>query len=219
MTGPDARVRDLVAGGRITVEEGERLRLALRGTGGVPRIVRNPVEYLRPLHATLLAVAVVAASLAVSQLGVRFDGAFDMHRVAGVPSWRTALVDQAVAVPLTACILWITSLVVRRQGRVQDFLVAVAVSRLPLVLVALWALVMLPAPAELMRQAVSGQVSIRVMIGAVSSLPFTVWKFVWLYRGFAMSAGMRGPRAGISFVVAVVVAEVLSKVALTALLR
>src|SRR5690606_33150606 len=94
VTGPDARVRDLVAGGRITVEEGERLRLALRGTGGVPRIVRNPAEYLRPLHATLLAVAVVVASLAVSQLGVRFDGALDMHRVAGVPSWRTALLDQ-----------------------------------------------------------------------------------------------------------------------------
>src|SRR5690606_16854932 len=149
----------------------------------------------------------------------RFDGAFDMHRVAGVPSWRTALVDQAVAVPVTACIQWITSLVVRRQGRLQDFVVAVAVSRLPLVLVALWALVVLPPPAELMRQATSGQVSIRVMIGAVSSLPFTVWKFVWLYRGFAMSAGMRGPRAGIAFVVAVVVAEVLSKVALTALLR
>lgn len=215
----DTRVRDLVAGGRITIEEGERLRLALQGGSGVPRIVRNPVEYLRPSHAMAAAFAIVAASLAISRLGIRFDGAFDMHRVGGTPSWTTAFLDQAVAVPLTALILWIASLVVRRQGRLQDFVVAVAVSRLPLVLLALWAFVALPPPAELMRQATSGQVSLRVLLGAVSVLPFTVWKFAWLYRGFATSAGMRGARAGVSFAVAVVLAELLSKLALHALPR
>lgn len=218
MRAPDARVSDLVAEGRITPEEGERLRRALQGDADTWRIVRNPVEYLRPSHAAMGAAAIVVASLAISQLDVRFDGALDMHRVVGTPRWSVAVLDQFVAVGLTALVLWVASLVVVRQGRLQDFVVAVSLGRLPTLLGALWAIAVLPPPAEMVRQATSGQVSAAAMVGIVGTLPFLLWKFVWLYRGFAVSAGMGGAKAAVTFAVAIFAAEVLSKLVLRALL-
>ncbi len=144
-----------------------------------------------------------------------------MHRVLGVPPWSIAFLDQAVAIPLTAAVFWLASLVVARQGRLQDFIVAVAVGRLPSLLLAIWAVVVLPVPPppeELVRQMASGEVPLRVLIGGVSGLAFMAWLFVWLYRGFAVGSGMKGPRTGVAFVLAIVVAEVLSKLVLRALM-
>lgn len=220
MSGHDARVRDLVAEGRITLEEGERLQRALQSGTRPWTIVRNPVEYLRPAYAILAAIAVVAVSLAISQLGFRFDGALDVHRVPGTPPWSVALFDQVVAIPLTALVLWVASLLVVRQGRLQDFVVVVAVGRLPALLLAIWAVIVLPEPPpleELIRLATSGQIPLRVHVASISFLPFLVWMFVWLYRGFALSAGMRGVKAAVTFIFAIVVAEILSKLALVVL--
>lgn len=221
MTVHDARVRGLVAEGRITPEEGERLQRALQGEARTWSIVRSPVEYLRPLHALIAAAAVVAVSIAVARWGIRFDGALDVHRVAGTPGWPAVFADQLVAVPLTAVLLWMASLILTRQGRVQDFVVAVAIARLPALLLAVWTLVMLPDPPgreELIRQALSGQIPVRIMWVSMANIPMLVWFFTWLYRGFAFSVGVRGVKTAVTFTVAIAVAEVLSKFALRALL-
>jgi hypothetical protein len=219
MTGPDARVQSFVDEGRITPAEGERLRRALRAPSRVWTIVLNPVEYLHPRWAWFLAMSVVVASLAVSQLGVRFDGALDMHPVAGVPPWARVVADQIAAVLCAAVAFWVASLVVVRQGRLQDFLVAVAVARGPMVLLGLCGGLWLPRPQEMLRYVQSGQVPPLVLLASVAILPFFLWFGVWLYRGFAHSAGMAGARAGVTFVVAIVVAELASKGLLMLMIR
>jgi len=219
MTGHDARVQGLVNDGRISPDEGERLRRALRGQSLASTIVRNPVEYLRPRWAWILAMSVVAASLAVSRLGVRFDGALDMHPVAGVPAWSRTVADQIAAIGCTAVVFWLVSLVVARQGRLQDFVTAVAAARVPMALAGLWGGTFLPGPQEMLRYAQAGRVPPLVFLASVATLPLLIWFGVWLYRGFSHSAGITGARAGVAFTVAVVVAEVASKGLLALMIR
>lgn len=223
MSAPDARVSDLVAEGRITPEEGERLQRALQdGRRGTWTIGLNPVEYLRPPAAIALAAAVILVSLAASQLGIRFDGAIDVHRVPATPAWRTALIDQFVAVPFTALVFWLVSLAAWRRGRWQDFAVAIAIARVPALLLCIWSMLMLPelpTPEEMVRLAKAGQIPVRVVIASVGSFPFLAWMVFWLYRGFAFSAGARGGRAVVAFVVALVAAAVLGELVVHALIR
>lgn len=222
MSGTDARVQSLVDEGRITVAEGERLRRALRGHSRWSTWVRNPVEYLPTTWAWMLAVLLVAASVAASQLGVRFDGAIDVHRVSGSPAWRTAVIDQVVAVAFTALVFWLASLTTWRRGRWQDFALATAVARLPALLLFLWSLMVVPEvprPEEILRIAQSGEVPTRLLISNVGSFPLLAWMIFWLYRGFAFSAGVQGAVAGVIFVLALVAAEVSSKPLLVWMIR
>jgi hypothetical protein len=222
MNGADARVQGLVDEGRITVAEGERLRRALRGHSRWWTFVRNPVEYLPTRWAWMLAVLVVAASVAASQLGVRFDGAIDVHRVNGSPAWRTAVIDQIVAVVFTASVFWLASLATWRRGRWQDFALATAIARVPALLLCLWSLAVVPdvpRPEEILRIAQSGQVPTRLLISNIGSFPLLAWMIFWLYRGFAFSAGAQGPVAGLTFVLALVAAEVSSKPLLVWMIR
>lgn len=221
MSGTDARLRSLVDEGRITPEEGERLQRALRGNARRWTIALNPIEYLRPPMAVALALVVVIASLGVSQLGIRFDGAIDVHR-ASPPGWRTAFIDQVVGVVFTSIVFWLASLVVWRRGRWQDFAIATAIARVPALLLCAWsflAVPTVPGPDEIARIAQSGEVPLRLLISNVGSMPLLAWMMFWLYRGFAFSAGVRGAAAGVVFVLALVVAEVASKPLLVWLIR
>lgn len=223
MTAPDARVSSLVAEGRLTPEEGARLQRAMQGGGGSRwTLGASPVESVSARVALALALVVILASLALSQMGIRFDGAIDVHRVAGTPSWRTALIDQVVAVPFTATIFWLGGLAAWRRGRWQDFALATAIARAPALLLCAWSLLVvpdMPRPEELVRLSQSGQVPVRLIVSGIGSLPLFVWMIFWLYRGFAHSAGVRGPRSVVVFMIALVVASVLGELAIGALLR
>jgi hypothetical protein len=210
MSTHDSRVDELVRRGRITPAEGERLRAALDGSSRRWRVLHNPAEYLSPFGAIVTALIVLAVSLATAHAGTRFDGAFDVHRVAAV-SWRIALIDQIIAIGVPSLIFWIAGVLVTRDTRWQDLAIVTTLARIPNVLLAWWLIAVLPEPAEIMRQVAAGAISPRVMTGAISSLPFVVWMFVWLYRGFVFATGVGGAKAAAAFIVAVVVAEIASK--------
>lgn len=205
MTAPETRVGSLVAEGRLTPEEGERLYRALQRkdvSGWTPLL--SPVERLRPPMTVALAILVVVASIGISQLGVRFDGVIGIHRVNGTPSWRTAAIDQLIAVPLLACLFWIASLVVWRRGRLQDFLVATAIGRIPVLLLCGWSLIVMPEMpprSELLRMVQSGELPVRMLVSSLGSLPLFLWMLFWLYRGFAFASGSESAKAVGVFVV------------------
>lgn len=213
----DSRVADLVTQGRITPAEAERLRRALQR--GRPRwdVFRSPFLYLPPARAALVALGVVLVSLLIAPLGVRFDGAFDVHRVPGAPAWSTAVLDLMVGVVLPSIVFWLAGLTVARQGRLQDTVVAIAIARLPLVLIALVAIVLVPNPPgarEMMDIVASGAVPRNLLLLSLVSFPLFLWSLVWMYFGFATNAGVRGTKAVVTFLVALVIAEGLSKVVL-----
>lgn len=215
MTSHEARVRALVSSGQITESEGTRLVDALRQETAGWKILFNPFDRLSTGAIWSVAIVTCAASLAMSRLGIRFDGALDLHPTGAAPRWSMSLLDQMNAVALTAAVAWLVSLLVAKRGRFVDFVMTIGAARVPLIFIALVTHWLLPSAAEMRAMVLSGsRPGPAVVLASVLTLPFFFWFLALLYRAFVVSSGLKGLRAGLSFATAMVAAEVLSKVAL-----
>ena len=193
-----------------------RLLAALRRERAGWKILTNPFDRCPTRAVWTLAVAVLFVCLGLSQLGFRFDGALDIHRIDGVPPWRIAIFDQVNAVVLTAAVAWLVSLAAARRGRFVDFAMTIGAARVPLVFLALSNYWLMPPTSQLQAMVKSGTApGLGLVLAALVSLPFFGWFLVLLYRGFVVSSGLKGDRAGFAFGLGVIIAEALSKVTLT----
>ncbi len=215
------RILTMVASGRLSPEEADRLLSSLeQPKPGFPwRSLLNPFAHL-PLAASLSAAAVVAgAGLVLAQaLGIRFDGALDVHLASSSVAWTTALLDHVVSWPLLALSLWLAVRAAGRQGRFVDMLAATGVARLALLLGALVLAWLMPAglAGADTEQAVRHALAPQVILAALATLPLLAAFVVWLVLGFRTASGLRGGRLAASFVGALVVAELVSKLLLWA---
>jgi hypothetical protein len=216
----EERVLAMVQAGTISEDEGERLLAALRAhRRELPgwRVLFTPMEFLSTRAAWTVAVIVTTASVFVSRLGIRFDGALDLHRVSRPPAWSVVALDAAIGIVLTAAVLWLASLAVARGVRLIDFVLAVALARAAQVAGGITAWLVIPADiqATVVKALASGTgMDPWLALPSMLVVPFFVWFLVLLYQSFLTAAGLEGFSAGLTFTVGIVVAEVLSKLAL-----
>ncbi len=214
MSGEHQRILEMLAAGKLAPAEAERLLAALRRPR--PRLDRwlfQPLELLPTHIALLVGVAAAAAGLLLSLLRIRFDGALDLHLVDAQVPWSVALVDHFLAWPATALVLWGAARLVARQGRFVDFLAAVGVARVPLVLAA----ALVGGVGARFDQVDEGAVPPAVVVVALLTLPFVAWFVALLVTGMRTAAGLRGARLAAAAVGGVVAAEILTKLALLAI--
>ncbi|MFC1611065.1 DUF3887 domain-containing protein [Myxococcota bacterium] len=216
MSSEKEKILEMVAAKKISPEEGEQLMASIKARPASRlRVLLNPFERLSGRMAMLVAIGVAAAGVLLATVGgVRFDGAFDVHGSGQSVPILLALLDQLVAWPLLALCLFGASLVAVRQGRFVDFLAAVGVGRAVLVALGLVTVVLVPDPAALMDRVLTNSLDPVLILVGMAAIPFVVWFFVWLVMGFSTASGMRGGRLVVSFIVAVVAAEVISKTVL-----
>jgi hypothetical protein len=213
----DDRVHAMVRSGRITAAEGERLLSALhtrrRELPG-PRVLISPMEYLStPTMATVTVIGMILG-ITVEYLGVRFDGAVDVHPSPLTPTFALALFDTVNVLLVPAVFCWSASWLLARQGRFVDFVLAIGVARLPLVVIGLLAAWALPPWDVLSRQTLTSAPGGKVLIMSVLATPLYIWFITLLYQGFRSSSGLTGRRSAFGFVAALLGAEVASKVLL-----
>lgn len=221
----DERVLAMARAGTISREEADRLLAALhvsrRGRPARLYFLIQPMDVLSPRAASIVATAVTLASLVVARLGVRYDGALDLHRVSGTPPWPVVLFDGANAVILTGAVLWLVARLFAARVRFVDFVMTVALARLAQVCAGLVAVVSIPNP-ETMARAVADAVMNRtpvdftILLGGIVLLPFFAWFLSLLYFGFRTSSGLSPARTAAALAAGLVAAEVLSKLALAA---
>ncbi|MFO0678035.1 MAG: YIP1 family protein [Polyangiaceae bacterium] len=212
MKSPEGRIQSLVEAGKVSTEEGDRLVRAL-GTGGsgASRFL-DPFERHGGGAAAAAGLALVALGTLTSFARVRFDGFLDMHVVHGDVAYRTAIVDGAVAWILPALVFFAAAKVIRAHGRLLDFLGVAGLSRAPLVLAAL------PLAALVRGIDLGGaRGGFAAVVLAVVALAAVAWNLTWLYRGFKNATGARGTKLVVTFAVALVVAETLTKIVLARL--
>lgn len=214
MTTSRDQVLELVATGKISAAEGDGLLKAMAAPrAGFGRTLWNPFERLSLGISLALGLAGVLAALGLSYFGIRFDGAFDVHAMSTPVSLSAALIEQAVVWPGVALFFWLGALTLARAARAIDFLAAVAVARLALLPVGVAAAVfalLLPQDGA----TPSGAQMLPLILLIALTLPALALFFVWLYRGFRHASGLRGVQCGVAFGMLIVLAEVLSKVAL-----
>lgn len=208
MSSPEERIRELARSEAIAAEDAARLLSAV----GAKPASRGPNPFVRwGGERTAPAGLVVAlVGLGCSRLGVRFDGAFDLHTQAAAVPLVTALVDQGVAVLLTALVFFGAARTIARQTRFIDVLGAVGLARLPLVLVA--------APIALVSRTLppgtlpGGPAAAAIV--ALSLLGVGLHIFL-LVLGLRTASSLGGGRLAAIVVAGIVVAEIVTKIALS----
>jgi len=170
----------------------------------------------------LAAILVVALIGAVSN--THFDGLLDIHTGAPAPAWlfvAEGLIDW-LSLSLALAVLGI--IVARSRFRIVDLLGTQALARWPGLLVVTLLLI---SPlrnafnklvASVLKSSTSGAPSgigaADVLVLGVVSLAVllaVIWTVILMYHSYAVSCGVKGARAIVSFIVGLIAAEILSK--------
>lgn len=209
---PEAKIAELVRAGQLSASEGRRLKSALPGQNKPAplwRLFIDPWDRLSERAQLALALVTALASVALSILGdARFDGTLDLHLSVRTVAWKSALLDQGAAWLLTAAIFWLVAKLAKARARIIDLVLAIGAARLPLVLSGI-VLIALPLPRDPAAMLATSPALLVAL--AFSLLPLIAWLVVLLYTGWRHATGLRAPRVGISFVIALMVSEVISK--------
>ncbi|WP_437336854.1 YIP1 family protein [Sorangium sp. So ce394] len=209
---PDERVRALVRDHVIEPAEGERLLATMSPrpprTGW--RLALDPFERFGGEVAAVAGLAVAALSVAITRLGVRFDGFLDLHMAPEVVPTTTALLEQVVVWPLPALLFWAYARLLRCRVRFVDFLGVTGLSRAPLALAAVVLGLLAPAPPAAGGPALTPAVAAFAVLAALC----LAWFLTLLTQGFKNASGLRGAPLIAGLIALVLVSEIVSKVAL-----
>jgi hypothetical protein len=164
----------------------------------------------------------LATALLASATGLHFDGVLDCHfDGTGAPLWLhlgEVIVDWVcMGVILTVCGLLFS----RSSFRIVDVFGTQALARAPYLVVAV---VSLPAPVrnavgELAAAAQTGDVlsgigtgdALLAGIALLVCLLMGIWMVALMYRAYSVSCNLKGSKAIGSFIVGLIVAEIVSK--------
>ena len=211
MTSAEERIKQLARAQSLDPADAERLLDAVRPPSerASTRLLSNPFDRWSGEITSLAGVVVALGGLATSRLGVRYDGALDLHVVKGAVPFTVALADQLVAFVLTAIVMWGAARFVSR-ARFVDILGAVGLSRAPIVLVAMPLAFLVPLlphdPTSPPNLALLG-----VVVFALVGIVAQIWMLV---LGFRTASGARGGRLAVAIVAGLFVAELVTKAAL-----
>lgn len=195
MRAEQQHILEMVAQGKLSPADADRLLKEMRRPR-TPIIgwLFHPLAHLSTHVALAIAGLVAVVQLLISRLDVRFDGALDSHS-AGVKdvSWADSLLDLAVAMPVTALVLWGVSRLFARQGRFVDFVAAVGLARPPLFLATALQLIARPYFPDLSGAIDPARLNHPIIIAAsLLSLPLFAWSVALLVTGLRTASGLRG---------------------------
>jgi len=187
----------------------------------VTQWLANPFRFIAGFEAMALGVGAIAAAGVLGWLGnTHFDGVLDVHVGLEAPLW-VFLAEGAINWLCLVVPLYFFGLIFSQTSfRFIDVLGTQALARWPYLVTAL---VMLPAANTQVSQYIAARIqggeagNLDVMAAGIFAaalivtLAMTIWSVVLMYRAYAVSCNIRGLKAGISFTVALLGAEIMSK--------
>lgn len=215
MTSAEERIKELARAQSLDPDDAARLLDAVRPSSGGARNggpLSNPFERWSGETTSALGAAVAAAGLATSRMGVRYDGALDLHVVARPVPMTVALGDQLLAFILTAVVMWGVARLMSR-ARFVDVLGAVGLSRAPIVLVAVPLALLVPSMGDPTRPSLA---LLGIVVCSMVGLVAQIWLLV---LGVRTASGIRGGRLAIAIVAGLFAAELITKLVLFFVLR
>lgn len=213
MSSPETKVDALVASGRISAGDAEKLRRALHRAPphGGARLLWSPFDRLSTAVALAVGAAALGAQALLSRAGVRFDGAFDVHLGAAAPAWGAVALELLVAAPVTVLVVWGACLLLARKTRLADVAATIAVARVPLVLAGvLGAVLPLRPPVD----GAPDRLPPLQLAMALLLVPLVIWFLVLVFQGLKTATGLFGGRLWAAWGLGLFVAEVVSKLLL-----
>ncbi|OHB60192.1 MAG: hypothetical protein A2167_05975 [Planctomycetes bacterium RBG_13_46_10] len=185
----------------------------------------NPFQFIAGGSSLLLGVLIILITAYIGSLSnTHFDGVLDVHLGKDVPLWLF-LAEVLIDWLCLSIVLLITAFIVSQSSfRIIDIFGTQALARAPYLLAALLAL---PKGAArfgeyLTAKAMNKPVTVELQntdvlffaVMTIVTLLMLIWMVVLMYRAYSVSCNLKGRKALISFVVSLVLAEALSKIAI-----
>ena len=157
-----------------------------------------------------------------------FDGVLDIHAGAPAPLWvflSEGLIDWLC---LALVLLLAGKILSKTRFRIIDVFGTQALARWPTIFTPL---LFLPAPVQRFNSYLAQQIATGgkpefasadaalFFAAIIVSFALLCWTVMLMYKAYSVSCNIKGARAIISFIIGVIIAEVLSKVALSGVLK
>ncbi len=178
----------------------------------------NPFIYIAGTKALIIGWAAMLGAAVIGYYSkTHFDGVLDAHSGHAAPMWfyfEDALVDWSLLV-----VIFYTagSIFSRSSIRFIDVAGTFALARWVMIFVAIAGFgVYMPGPnqpvsmEEMMKRVMTGP----VIVCGLLSLALVVWMVALMYNAFTTSCNLKGGKAVWSFIIGLIIAEVLSKLIL-----
>ena len=164
----------------------------------------NPFERIAGWQALFLGLVAIGLTAVVGKINnIAFDGVLDIH--GGVSfGFLTSFIMQAVDFSVLFLTMWTAGICFSKSKiRVIDVAGTIALARTPMLAVVL--ICFLPIAPE------DPFDILRTVIFAIIMIPLIVWMVALMYNAYTVSCHLKGGRAVWSFVGALLVAEIISK--------
>ncbi len=174
--------------------------------------VFNPFTRIAGWQAFAAGLAFAAMTGIVATLsGVAFDGVLDAHVGTGI-TYALSFIFIGIDIASITLVMWIAALVTSRDFRFIDILGTMTLARAPMLLVAIAGFTSAaPDPAEVIANPtvlITGGMLVFLLFCIVA----TIWYIVLIYNAMKVSCNIGGTKLAVTVVVALILAEVLSKV-------
>jgi len=165
----------------------------------------NPFERIAGWQALVIGFAVMALTAVIGKINnIAFDGVLDVHT--GEPfSFSASFAMQAINFITLFVTMWLSGVCFSKTKiRAIDVAGTMALARAPMLLPAIICFMPI-APED-----VSDIPRLAIFIAVC--IPFIAWMIALMYNAFVVSCHLKGVRAVVSFIGALLVAEIVSKI-------
>jgi len=143
---------------------------------------------------------------------VAFDGVIDMHlvkRLTLLQSFEFLAIDLLSLVTIMTA----TGFIISKSFRIIDILGTMTLSRSPLLILAIAGYFTIsPDINEIIKDPILVFQSVSFIIIILLSIPVTIWSIILMFNALKVSCGINGNKLGSAFIIALLVAEVISKI-------
>ena len=175
------------------------------------KVLINPFEHIAGWKALALGITAMALTVVFGYMNrIAFDGALDIHP--GSFNLSTSFVVHAVVFLVLFLIIWLTGVCFSKtKVRAIDVAGTIALARAPVLLLTI--VCFLPIVPK-------GLYDIpRTIVFSLIVLPCFLWMIALMYNAYTVSCNLKGKKAVISFIGALIVSEIISKIILFSLIN
>jgi len=182
----------------------------------------QPFDYIAGWPALFIGLVVMAILAIASYFtGVHFDGLLDTHINGQKSSLTYCIIEQVIPWFTFFILLYISGLIFSKTSiRIIDIAGTTAFARIPVIFqLPVTLCIKMLLPADLMDKLAQHQVPDFnplnigfILIISVFGIAALAWEVYLFYKAYSVSCNIKGTKAVISFIVVILIAEILSKV-------
>lgn len=177
-------------------------------------IIWNPFTRIAGWQAFIFGILIVIVSGVIGKYGnLLFDGVIDAHFYDKDLTFTQVFYVLSIDLISLFVTMTIGALILTKKFRIIDILGTMTLARAPLLLLTIFALfVNQPATEEIIRNPLIILSYPMFLVFILITIPIMVWFIALMYNAFKVSTGTKGGKMVAVFVIALFLAEIISKI-------